>query len=114
MAITAANSLCGSHVVRVSNTTESPILLKSGEQLSVEAPTSPARTTKRRAASSPATCFLPRVIHDYDGCLDKDTRDKFIADNLEFENVFNPSISIFNGTCGKIEAGVNIDPTLPP
>ena len=111
------------HAVRVPNTTGSPILLKSGEQLCqvwhilpVEASTSTSPPTTCTAASpSPATCkpFSPRVILDPDGCLDQDIRDQFIALNLEFD-VFNPSISKYNGASGKIEAVVNIGPTLPP
>ena len=54
------------------------------------------------------------MILDPDGCLDQDTRDKFMAVNLEFDDVFNPSISNYNGTSEKIEAVVNIGPTLPP
>ena len=110
--------------VRVPNTTCCPILLKSGKQLCqvwhilpVEASTSASPPTTRTAASpSPATCkpFSPRVILDPDGCLDQDIRDQFIALNLEFDDVFNPSISKYNGASGKIEAVVNIAPTLPP
>ena len=112
------------HVVRISNMTDSPILLKSGEQLCqvrhilpVDASTSTSPPTTSRAASpSPAICkpFSPRVVVDPDGCLDQDTRDKFIALNLEFDDVFNPSISKYNGASSKIEAVVNIGPTLPP
>jgi len=43
-----------------------------------------------------------------------DTRNTFRAVNLEFDNVFNPSISKYNGASGQIEAVVNIGPTLPP
>ena len=112
------------HAVRISNTNDSPILLKSGEQLCqvrhilpVEVSDSSLPTTARTAASpSPAICkpFSPRVVLDPDGCLDQDTRDKFITLNLEFDDVFNPSISKYNGASGKIEAVVNIGPTLPP
>ena len=110
------------HVVRISNMTDSPILLKSGEQLCqvrhilpVETSTSPP-TLSRTAPPSPAICkpFSPCVVVDPDGCLDQDTRDKFKALNLEFDDVFNPSISKYNGASGKIEAVVNIGPTLPP
>ena len=112
------------HAVSVSNTTDSPILLKSGEQLcqvrhilpvEASASTSPL-TTCSAASPSPATCkpFSPRVILDPDRCLDQVTSDKFEALNLEFDDVFNPSISKYNGASGKIEAVVNIGPTLPP
>ena len=112
------------HAVHDSNTTDSPILLKSGEQLcqvrhilpvEVSVSTSPPNTCSA-ASPSPVTCkpFSSRVILDPDGCLDQDTREKFKALNLEFDDVFNPSISKYNGASGKIEAVVNIGPTLPP
>ena len=113
------------HAVRVFNTNNSPILLKSGEHLCqvrhllpVEASafTSPP-TTCRAASPSPASHkpFSSRVNLDPDGCLDQDTREKaLIALNLEFDDVFNPSNSKDNGASVKIEAVVNIGPTLPP
>ncbi|PFX17939.1 hypothetical protein AWC38_SpisGene17717 [Stylophora pistillata] len=110
------------HAVSVPNMTGSRILLKSGKQLCqprqilpVESSTSPPHTCGA-VSPSPVTRkpFSPRVILDPDGCLDQYTRDKFIALNLEFDDVFNTSISKYNGASGKIEAVVNIGPTLPP
>ena len=112
------------HAVRVSNTTDSPILLKRGEHLCqarhilpVEASisTSPPNTCGA-VSSSLAICkrFSFRVILDPDGCLDQDTGEKFKALNLEFDDVFNPSISKYNGASGKVEADVNIGSTPPP
>ena len=108
----------------VSNTTDSFILLKRGEHLCqvchilpVEASisTSPPNTCGA-ASSSPTICkpFSPLVILDPDGFLDQDTREKFKAFNLEFDDMFNPSISKYNGAGGQIEADVNVGPTLPP
>ena len=54
------------------------------------------------------------MILDPDGCLDQDTREQFKALNLEFDDVFNVSNSKCNGASSKIEAVVNIGPTLPP
>ena len=98
------------HAVRVSNTTNSPILLKSSEQLCQVRHILPVEASA--STSPPTTCHAACVIHDPDGCLDQDTRDKFIALNLEFDDVFNPSISKYNGASGKIKAVVNIGPTL--
>ena len=87
------------HAVFVSNTTGSPILLKNGEQLCqlrqilpVESSTLPPPTCGT-VPPSPATCkpFSPRGILYPDGCLHQDTRDKFIALNLELDDVFNPT-----------------------
>ena len=100
--------------------TPGPILLKSGEQLcqvrhilpvGSSASTSPL-TTCRAVSPSPASQkpSSSHVIVDSDGCLDQDTRDKFIALNLAFDDVFNPSISKYNSASGKIEVVVNIGP----
>ena len=112
------------HAVRVSNTSDSNILPRSGEQLCqvrrilpVEASVSTSPPNTRSAASpSPTTCkpFSSDVSLDPDGCLDLDTREQFKALNLEFDDVFNPSIYKYNDASGKIEAVVSIGPTLPP
>ena len=110
------------HAVHITNTTDSPILLKTGEQLchvrhvipvyNVDTTSAPTST----ATTAPTCCqpFSTNVILDPDGCLDEDICDKFSALNLEFDDVFNPSISKYNGASGPIEAVVNIGPTLPP
>ena len=110
------------HAVRITNTTDSPILLRTGEQLchvrhvipvdSIDTTSAPTST----ATTAPTCCqpFSTNVILDPDGCLDEDIRDKFRALNLEFDDVFNPTISKYNGASGTIEAVVNIGPTLPP
>ena len=110
------------HAVRITNTTDSPILLRTGEQLchvrhvipvdSIDTTSAPTSTT----TTAPTCCqpFSTNVILDPDGCLDEDIRDKFRALNLEFDDVFNPTISKCNGASGTIEAVVNIGPTLPP
>ena len=54
------------------------------------------------------------MILDPDGCLDQDTREKFKALNLEFDDAFNPPISKYNGASGKVETVVNSGSTPPP
>lgn len=112
------------HPLRFSNTTESPILLKSAEQLCParcilpveESVSTSLPNTRSAACSSPTTRkhFSSHVILDPDGCLDQDTREQFKALNLEFYKVFNPSISKYNGASGKIQAVVNIGTAPPP
>lgn len=85
--------------VCISNSTDSPILLKNGKQLCQVRhilPIDVSTSTAHNAVSpSLATCkpFSSHVILNPDGCLDQDTRDKFTAVNLKFDDVFNPSIS---------------------
>ena len=108
----------------VFNTTDSLIFWKSGEELCqvrcilpVEAYISSSPPNTRKAASPSPTNYKPfssRVILDPDGCLDQDTHEQFKALNLEFDDVLNASNSRCNGASGKIEAVVNIGPTLPP
>ena len=113
------------HAVHITNTTDCPIILKSGEQLcqvrhvtpvnSPESTTlSPCTPSVARPPPSTVKPYSASVILDPDGCLEEDTRNTFRAVNLEFDDVFNPSISKYNGASGQIEAVVNIGPTLPP
>ena len=57
--------------------------------------------------------FQPLVVHP-NSFLPPEVRDEFRELNFEFGDVFNPSISKYNGASGKIEAVVNMGPTLPP
>ena len=111
------------HAVRVPNTTNSPILLKKGEQLCQIRPivnadsmvscatpaTSPAPSSQR--ARKP---FSKNVTVDPGHCLPDTIRNQFHSLHLEYDDVFNPALSKYNGASGKIEAFVNIGPTLPP
>ena len=113
------------HAVRITNTTSSPILVKKGEQLCqvrhvVSSPiTNPCAcsiNTNSPAISPPShnKPFSSSVVIDPDSSLAAHMRSQFRDLNLEFDNVFNPSISKYNGASGKIEAFVNMGPTLPP
>ena len=111
------------HAVRVPNTTNSPILLKKGEQLCQIRPivnadsmvscatsaTSPAPSSQR--ARKP---FSKNVTVDPGHYLPDTIRNQFHSLHLEYDDVFNPAVSKYNGASGKIEAFVNIGPTLPP
>ena len=111
------------HAVRVPSTTNSPILLKKGEQLCQIRPivntdsmvscatpaTSPAPSSQR--ARKP---FSKNVTDDPGHCLPDTIRNQFHSLHLEYDDVFNPAVFKYNGASGKIEAFVNIGPTLPP
>ena len=98
-------------------------LLKKGEQLcqirlivnadsmvSCATPaTSPAPSSQR--ARKP---FSENVTVDPGHCLPDTIRNQFHSLHLEYDDVFNPAVSKYNGASGKIEAFVNIGPTLPP
>ena len=71
--------------------------------------TSPARSSQR--AREP---FSKNVTVDPSHCLLDTIRNQFHSLHLEYDDVFNPAVSKYNGASGKIEAFVNIGPTLPP
>ncbi len=72
--------------------------------------------TNNSAISPPAhnKPFPNSVVIDPDSSIPPHMRNQFRVLNLEFHGVFNPSISKYNGASGKIEAFVNMGPTLPP
>lgn len=112
------------HSVRLVNSTDNPIMLKNGEQLcqvrhaftpsvTTTSPTSMPSSTIHNTHSS-SKPFSRGVTIDPDACLDSAVHVKFRALHAEFDDVFNPSISKYNGASGPIEAVVNMGPTLPP
>ena len=111
------------NAVRVPNTTNSPILLKKGEQLcqirpivNADSMVSCATPAKSPAPSSQRARkpFSKNVTVDPGHCLPDTIRNQFHSLHLEYDDVFNPAVSKYNGASGKIEAFVNIGPTLPP
>ena len=112
------------HTLRIANTTSSPILVKRGEQLCqvrhiIPTPISdPSASFSTHCYASPPPVhnkpFSASVVVDPDSSHPPEVRDEFRGLNFEFDDVFNPSISKYNGASGKIEAVVNMGPTLPP
>ncbi|CAB4008750.1 Retrovirus-related Pol poly from transposon opus [Paramuricea clavata] len=113
------------HTLRIPNTTSSPILIKKGEQLCQVRHIIPPFPTDPCASPS-STCrtvicppvhskpFSSTVVLDPDSPLPPHIRDQFRDLHLEYDDVFNPTISKYNGASGKIEVVVNMGPTLPP
>lgn len=122
MAPTTTNSVGGSSLTGVTNTTDSSIILKTGERLchvrhvvpldSVDTTdVSPAKDTAVPTCGKP---FSSHLILYPNACLSKDIHDQLRALNHELDYVFNPCVSKCNSAKGPIEAAVNIGPTLPP
>ena len=51
---------------------------------------------------------------DPDSLLDEPTRDRFQKLLLDFDEVFNPDIAVYNGAAGPLKAVVNMGPVQPP
>ena len=111
------------HKLRITNTSEEPVLLRRYEHFcQVHAVTSPATTAEQTQPYNGdiGQCStLPKsnsdlVSIDPDTHLDEETREKFREIHHQFDEVFSPKISKYNGASGQIEGVVNMGPTLPP
>ena len=58
--------------------------------------------------------FSASVVVDPDSSLPPEVCDEFREHSFELDDVLSPSISKYNGASGKIEAVVNMGPTLLP
>jgi len=110
------------NTIRVVNTREDPILLRRNQHVCQIRPVSTVECTdkfptmKQSCAPQVKTCtpFSAAVSLDPDNCLPAELINRFKAENLKYDDVFDPSISKYNGASGKIEAVVNMGPVLPP
>ncbi len=110
----------GRHV-RVTNSTGDPILLRRHEHVCQVRPLSIVEgSTTSHLVDTPSVTtvhakpFSQHLSLDPDSSLSDDIRAKFSAVNLQYDDVFDPVLSKYNGASGKIEAVVNMGPTLPP
>ena len=108
-------------IVRLCNTTSEPIMLRRGEHLcqvrpvaSVDTKSKSPVVTTTSVASTPSKPFSSAVALDPDKLLDANTYSEFMKINSDYDDVFDPAISRYNGYSGNIEAVVNMGPTLPP
>ena len=69
---------------------------------------------KKTPICTPCKPYSACVSLDPNECLSPEMHGQFRAPNLEYDEVFNPAISKYNGATGSIEAIVNMGPTLPP
>ncbi len=108
------------HHIRIVNTSSEPILLKKGEHFgqvnevfsaTAPEPTSPVpEATQTEQRGPPAD----HVVIDPDNMLPQAIKDEFKKLHSTYSNVFNPTISKYNGASGNIEGNVNMGPVLPP
>ena len=108
------------HTIRLLNTTPEPIVLKKNEHICQVRSLSTVDVVKQEGSSTPLPSHQPSpsptsdISIDPDGLLSPKTRASFNDLHDEFSDVFTPHISKYNGESGKLEAIVNVGPTLPP
>lgn len=112
------------HTLRIPNTAAEPVLLRKHEHVcqvrAISAPQDPASQAlptlpdKVPAPKLPGGPHYRSVSLDPDSILSPSVRRQFQAVNLQHDQVFNPTISKYNGVSGPIEACVNMGPVLPP
>ena len=107
--------------LRITNTTDQPILIQKHQQFGQILATSTAdqqvpysHTCSPNKATSPIKPFSKSVSIDQSNSLPSDIRQRLAAINLKYDEVFNPRIAKYNGASGDIQAVVNMGPVLPP
>ena len=117
--------------IRIANTTSEPKSLGRNEHFcqvspvfspNVDAPSSNSsdnivcQNTVVKDISQPGirTNYSDAIRLDPDHILSEDVRQKFQALHDQYDDVFRPSYSGYNGTCGPFKAVVNMGPVQPP
>ena len=107
--------------LRITNTTDQPILIQKHQHFGQILATSTAdqqvpysHTCSPNKATSPIKPFSKSVSIDQSNSLPSDIRQRLAAINLKYDEVFNPRIAKYNGASGDIQAVVNMGPVLPP
>ncbi len=107
--------------LRIVNNSGEPILLRRHDHvgqirpLTTVADKPPVSETTQPAPPPPKSDrHSSRAVVDPDHILSEADRVRFHDLHNEFDRVFDPKISKYNGASGKIQAHVNMGPTLPP
>ena len=108
--------------VRLTNTTDHPLVLKRNEHFCQVRQTSVSDNvgqsayiaTKREAPVTYPKYHSDLVKVDPDGQLDTESRTELHKITREFDDVFSPSFKGYNGALGPFKGEVNMGPVLPP
>ena len=111
-----------SGALRVANDTDASILINRGEyicharQITAVSPADDPDvcSARTRLCSKSNTSYSTEVPIDPDACLTTMTSDRFRKLHSDFDDVFDTKPSLYNGASGKIQAFVDMGPTLPP
>ena len=112
------------HTIRLTNSTQDPIILKRNEHIchirhitdvnQIDPNMGSESVSTVTSQDNNITPYSSQISIDPDNQLSSKIQSKFQAVNYEYDIVFNPDISKYNGSSGKIEAVVNMGPSLPP
>jgi hypothetical protein len=108
--------------IRLLNSTQDPVLLKKNEHFCQVRSVSQVDGTSDNLVPGmpvkpPPAAHVPyssNVSVDPNQCLPHEVRAKFSELHQQYDTVFCPRISKYNGHSGSIEAVVNMGTTLPP
>ena len=115
---------CIAGKVRLPNLTDNPIVISRNshicqvaslnEHSNPDTVTHPPVTNIPLTNPKPSGPFSDTVSVDPDHILPEDIRSKFRAVNLQYDEVFNPDISCYNGASGPFQGKVHMGPVEPP
>ena len=108
--------------ITLCNTTDLPVIVKKNEQFAqirqlesdtnaVQPSTVPAVKTPVKAISGP---FSKLIEIDPEGLVSPEDRQEFHNINLEYDEVFSPTLGRYNGKSGPFQHVINMGPDLPP
>ena len=108
--------------IRIMNTSDEIISVKRNEHFCqvrrIESP-KPKQTKYEPylppiPSSSSSEMHSASVSVDPDDLMPSEIKREFVRLNEQFDSVFDPSISRYNGHSGNVEGVINMGPTLPP
>lgn len=106
--------------IRIVNSLNEPIMIRRGDQIGQILPvmSTPATTVldepnTHQKPSTPVPHSAQLKV-DPDNILPPDIKAEFEALHSQYDDVFRPGVSKYNGASGNIEAHVNMGPVLPP
>ena len=113
--------------LRIPNTSSSPILVRKGDhfcqirrvvdfEVPAQQPSEPPNILNMVIPKSgrKSSLYSSEVSVNPDNMLPADIAQKFVEAHTEFDEVFNPAVSRYNGASGHIVATVNMGTTKPP
>jgi len=105
--------------IRVPNFTGEPIYVKKDEHMcKIRATFTPDDSVDSAPSPTPSVShtsdFSRQVTLDPDGLMPSDMKAKFCEVLKEFEEVFDPHFTGYNGAAGRFQAKVNMGPVQPP
>ena len=109
--------------IHIPNDTNSPLILQCNQHFAQVCPTFYPDISPSQSETLPSILSITRpspkdhsagISLDPDSILSYSSHAKFLTINREFDQVFNPNFTGYNGAAGPLQGVVNMGPTLPP